>query len=84
MRELGLENDEGRCRAETGIRLYSNFGTQPLTAAIFSSKCPPIPFAYLSGEIDAVVNFITQTYRNAFSQVEDILWSEAISATRRH
>jgi hypothetical protein len=51
------ERDLGS-RAENGIRLYTGFGTQPLTATLYSSIFSPIPLGYLSGKIDAFVEFL--------------------------
>src|SRR5262249_14001608 len=51
------ERDLGSC-AEIGIKLYTGFGTQPLTATFFSSIFSPIPLAYVSGKIDAFVEFL--------------------------
>jgi hypothetical protein len=52
-----LEED-GRLCAETGIKLYTHLGTQPLTATLYLSKFSPIPFAYASCEINAFVEFL--------------------------
>jgi hypothetical protein len=51
------ERDLGSC-AENCIRLYSGFGTQPRTATIYASKFSTIPLAYVSGNIDAFVEFL--------------------------
>jgi hypothetical protein len=51
------ERDLGSC-AENSIRLYTGFGTQPLTATLYSSKFSAIPLAYVSGKIHAFVEFL--------------------------
>jgi hypothetical protein len=55
------EKDLGSC-AENSIRLYTGFGTQPLTTTLYSSKFSPIPLGYLSGKIDAFVEFLHLCY----------------------
>jgi hypothetical protein len=59
-----VEKEEGELCAETGIRLYTNIGTQPLTACIFSSKHSPIPCTYVSGEIDVFVDFLRKCHED--------------------
>jgi hypothetical protein len=61
-RDVGNWVDDGEedlgSRAEIGIRLCTGIGTQPLTATLYSSKFSPIPLSYLSGSIDAFVEFL--------------------------
>jgi hypothetical protein len=74
-----LENEEGRCCAENGIRLYRNFSTQPQTATLFSSIYSSIPLAYVSGEIDAFVECLHVFHEHqAKSKEDNYLFSPAI------
>ena len=57
MRGIGNEEDGWSC-AENSIKLYSGLGTQPLTATFYSSIFSPMPLAYVSGDIDAFVEFL--------------------------
>ena len=68
----------GQC-AETGIKLYTHLGTQPLTATLYSSKFSPIPFAYASCEINAFIEFLDLCHRHQPKSKEDnYLFSPAI------
>jgi hypothetical protein len=73
------ENEEGRLCAKNTIRLYSQIGTQPLTATIFSNKNSPIPLAYISGEIGAFVEFLHICHEHQPKSKQDsYLFSAAI------
>ena len=74
-----LENEEGRSCAENTIRLYSEIGTQPLSATIFSNKYSSIPLVYVSGEIDAFVEFLHVCHEHQAKSKDDLyLFSSAI------
>jgi hypothetical protein len=69
----------GTSRAENGIRLYTNFGSAPLTATLFSSISSSSPFGYVSGESDAFIGFLHDCHgRRANSKDENFLFSPAI------
>jgi hypothetical protein len=69
----------GTSRAENGIRLYTNFGSPPLTASIFSSTSSSIPLGYVSGETDAFIGFLHDCHeRRTNSKDENFLFSPAI------
>ena len=69
----------GTSRAENGIRLYTNFGSAPLTATLFSSTSSSSPFGYVSGESDAFIGFLHDCHgRRASSKDENFLFSPAI------
>ena len=73
------ENEEGRLCAKNTIRLYSEIGTQPLTGTIFYSKFSRIPAAYISGEIDAFVEFLHICHEHQPKSKQDsYLFSAAI------
>jgi hypothetical protein len=72
------ENEEGRLCAENTIRLYSEIGTQPLSATIFSNKYSSIPLAYVSGEINAFVEFLHVCHEHQAKQDDLYLFSSAI------
>jgi hypothetical protein len=52
------DEEDGWSCAENSIRLYTDLGTQPLTATFYSSILSPIPLGYVSGDIDAFVGFL--------------------------
>ena len=52
------DEEDGWSCAENSIRLHTDLGTQPLTATVFSSILSPIPLGYVSGDIDAFVEFL--------------------------
>ena len=52
------DEEDGWSCAENSIRLYTDLGTQPLTATFYSSILSPIPLGYVSGDIDAFVEFL--------------------------
>ena len=70
--------------AKNTIRLYSQIGTQPLSATIFSNKYSSIPLAYVSGEIDAFVEFLHVCHEHQAKSMDDnYLFSPAIFDTGR-
>ena len=77
--EGNWKEENGRSCAENTIRLYSEIGTQPLSATIFSNKYSSIPLAYVSGEIDAFVEFLHVCHEHqAKSKDDNYLFSPAI------
>jgi hypothetical protein len=78
--ERNWEKEEnGRSCAENSISLYTNIGTQPLTATFYSSKFSPIPLAYASGEIPAFVEFLHVCHEHQPKSKDDLyLFSPAI------
>jgi hypothetical protein len=69
----------GTSRAENSIRLYTNFGSGPLTATLFSSTSSSIPLGYVSGEIEAFIAFLRICHeRRTNSKDENFLFSPAI------
>ena len=70
----------GGSRAENGIRLfYTNFGSPPLTATIFTSISTSIPFAYVSCKTDAFVGLLRKCHeRQTNSKEDNYLFSPAI------
>ena len=73
-----LEDDGGSC-AENGIKLYTNIGTQPLTATFYSSTFSPTPLAYASGDIDAFVQALRLAHKEKPKSKEEMeLFSPAI------
>ena len=73
------KEENGRSCAENGIKLYTNIGTQPLSATIFSNKYSPIPLAYASGEIDAFIDFLHVCHEHqAKSKDDNYLFNPAI------
>jgi hypothetical protein len=74
---VGAGERGGSC-AKNSIRLYTNFGTQPLTATLFSSVFSPIPFAYVSGEIDAFIDLLRRCHSRRRTGKQDYLFSPAI------
>jgi hypothetical protein len=76
------DTDEGNCekdRAENSIKLYSDLGTQPLTATIYSAKNSPMPWAYASGEIPAFVRALRLAHKETPKSKEEMgLFSPAI------
>jgi hypothetical protein len=69
----------GTSRAENGIRLYTNFGSGPLTATIFRSTSSSIPACYASGETEAFIGFLRDCHeRRTNSKDENFLFSPAI------
>ena len=56
--EGNWKEENGWSCAENSIRLYTDLGTQPLTATFYSSILSPIPLGYVSGDIDAFVEFL--------------------------
>ena len=73
------KEEDGRSCAENGIKLYTNIGTQPLSATIFSNKYSSIPLAYVSGEIDAFLEFLRICHEHqAKSKDDSYLFSPAI------
>jgi hypothetical protein len=76
--EGNWEEDVGSC-AENTIKLYTDLGTQPLTATFYASIFSPIPFAYASGDIDAFVEFLHICHEHeAKSKKDNYLFSPAI------
>jgi hypothetical protein len=76
--EGNREEDVGSC-AKNSIELYSDLGTQPLTATFYSSIFSPIPFAYASGDIDAFLEFLRTCHEHEPKSKEDnYLFSPAI------
>jgi hypothetical protein len=75
----GPENG-GTSRAEISIESsYTIFGTGPLTATIFTSTSSSIPLGYVSGEIEAFIDFLRKCHeRQANSKDENFLFSPAI------
>ena len=74
-----LEDDDGGSCAENGIKLYTNIGTQPLTATFYSSTFSPTPLAYASGDIDAFVQALRLAHKEKpKSKKEMELFSPAI------
>ena len=78
-RGRGVENG-GTSRAEISIESsYTIFGTGPPTATIFSSTSSSIPLGYVSGEIDAFIDFLRKCHeRQTNSKAENFLFSPAI------
>ena len=73
------KEEDGWSCAENTIELYSGLGTQPLTATFYSSKFSPIPLAYVSGDIDAFVEFLHVCHEHEPKSKEDLyLFSPAI------
>ena len=74
------KEEDGWSCAENTIKLYSDIGTQPLTATILLvNKYSPIPLAYVSGEIDAFVEFLHVCHEHqAKSKDDHYLFSPAI------
>ena len=73
------KEDDGWSCAENSIKLYTDLGTQPLTATLYSSKNSPIPLAYASGEIDAFVEFLHVCHEHQSKSKDDnYLFSPAI------
>jgi hypothetical protein len=52
------DEEDGWSCVENSIRLYTGLGTQPLTATLYSSILSPIPLGYVSGDIEAFVEFL--------------------------
>jgi hypothetical protein len=76
---FGAISQEGRSCAENSIKLYTDLGTQPLTATFYSSKFSPIPLAYASGDIDAFLEFLRICHEHEPKSKEDLyLFSPAI------
>jgi hypothetical protein len=75
----GPENG-GTSRAKNSIRrLYTNFGTGPLTATLFTSTSSSIPLGYVSGEIEAFIDFLHKCHeRQTNAKDENFLFSPAI------
>ena len=68
----------GSC-AEISIKLYTDLGTQPLTATFYSCKYSPMPLAYASCDIDAFVEFLHVRHEHqAKSKDDNYLFSPAI------
>jgi hypothetical protein len=77
-RNWGKEEDGWSC-AENSIKLYTDLGTQPLTATFYSSKFSLMPLAYASGDIDAFVEFLHVCHEHqAKSKKDNYLFSPAI------
>ena len=73
------KEEDGWSCAENSIKLYTDLGTQPLTATFYSSKFSPIPLAYVSGDIDAFVEFLHVCHEHEPKSKEDLyLFSPAI------
>ena len=73
------KEEDGWSRAENTIELYSDLGTQPLTATLYSCKYSPMPFAYASCDIDAFVEFLHVRHeRQPQSKEDNYLFSPAI------
>jgi hypothetical protein len=73
------KEEDGWSRAENSIKLYTDLGTQPLTATFYSSKFSPMPLAYVSGDIDAFLEFLRICHEHEPKSKEDLyLFSPAI------
>jgi hypothetical protein len=78
------KEEDGWFRAENTIELYSDLGTQPLTATLYSSKFSPIPLAYVSGDIDAFVEFLHVCHEHQpESKKDSYLFTPAIFSSSR-
>jgi hypothetical protein len=69
--ESDCGGNEGRSRAKNVIRLYTNFGTGPLTATLFWSINTSIPDAYASGDAAAFVDFLQRCHERRLPSKED-------------
>jgi hypothetical protein len=73
------KEEDGWSRAENSIKLYTDLGTQPLTAAFYLCKYSPMPLAYASGDIDAFVEFLHVCHEHQpESKKDSYLFSPAV------
>ena len=73
------KEEDGRSCAEISLKLYSDLGTQPLTATFYMCKYSPMPLAYASCDIDAFIEFLHVRHEHqAKSKDDNYLFSPAI------